>query len=91
MIKKQITCDDENELFDLKTDDFKDSKSKIENFEKTLVNPQGFNNKDSFFYSILFEKRYQMTDKFDVVNNDEQIKVDIGAEIFDKIYPSKIY
>ena len=82
-------CADENELHDTKIDDFKDSKSKVEKFEKSLVNPQGFNNKDSFFYSILFAVRHRLTDKFDVVDNDEQIKVDIGAEIFDKIYPLK--
>ena len=80
---------DENELDDLKIDDFKDFKSKIEKFTKTLLNPQGFNSEDSFFYSILFAIRYQLTDKFDSVDNDEQIKVDIGVEIFDKIYPLK--
>ena len=80
-------CADENELHDSKIDDFNDSKSKVEKFEKGLVNPQGFNNKDSFFYSILFAIRHWLTNKSDVVENDEQIKVDIGVEIFDEIYP----
>ena len=82
-------CADENELHDSKIDDFNDSKSKVEKFEKGLVNPQGFNNKDSFFYSFLFAIRHRLTDKSDVVENDEQIKVDIGVEIFDEIYPLK--
>ena len=59
------------------------------NLQKTLLNPQGLNNRDSFFYSILFAIRYRLTDKFDIVDNDEQIKADIGAEIFDEIYPLK--
>ena len=79
----------EDDLYDLKIDDFKDYKCRIEKFTKTLFNPQGFSNKDSFFYSILFAIRYRLTDKFDIVDNDEQIKVDIGAEIFDEIYPLK--
>ena len=78
-------CVNENELYDVETDDFKDSKIKIERFEKSLINPQGFNNKDSFFYSILFAIRHQLTNKFDVVD-DEQIKADIGVAIFDEIY-----
>ena len=39
----------ENEIHDLEVDNFKDYKSKIEKFTKTLLNPQGLNNKDSFF------------------------------------------
>ena len=39
----------ENEIHDLEIDNFKDYKSKIEKFTKTLLNPQGLNNKDSFF------------------------------------------
>ena len=40
----------ENEINDLPNDNFKDYNSKIENFTKTLINPQGLNNKDSFFF-----------------------------------------
>ena len=39
----------ENEIHDLEVDNFKDYKSKIEKFTKTLLSPQGLNNKDSFF------------------------------------------
>ena len=80
----------ENEI-----DNFKDYKSRIEKFTKTLLNPQGLNNKDSFFYSILFAIRYRLTDKFDIIDDDddddvdEQIKVDISAEIFEEIYTLK--
>ena len=78
----------ENEIRDLEIDNFKDYKSKIENFVKTLVNAQGLNNVDSFFYAILFAIRYQLSGKVEPCD-DEQLKIDIGAEIFDEIYPLK--
>ena len=78
----------ENEIRDLEIDNFKDYKSKIENFVKTLLNPQGLNNDDSSFYAILFAIRYQLSRKFEPCD-DEQLKIDIGAEIFDEIYPLK--
>ena len=78
---------DHDELFD-EIDEFMDFKSRVEKFKKTLISPQGLNNKNSFFYSILYAIRYQLTDKFDDVD-DEQIKVDIGAEICDKTQPLK--
>ena len=78
----------ENEIRDLEIDNFKDYKLKIENFVKTLVNPQGLYNVDSFFYAILFTIRYQLSGKVEPCD-DEQFKIDIGAEIFDEIYPLK--
>ena len=39
----------ENEIDNLEIDNFKDYKSRIEKFTKTLLNPQALNNKDSFF------------------------------------------
>ena len=78
----------ENEIRDLEIDNFKDYKSKIENFVKTLINPQGLNNDDSFFYSILLAIRYQLPGKVEPCD-DEQLKIDIGAEIFDEICPLK--
>ena len=78
----------ENEIRDLEIDNFKDYKSKIENFVKTLINPQGLNNDDSFFNSILFAIRYQLSGKVEPCD-DEQLKIDIGAEILNEIYPLK--
>ena len=80
----------ENEIRDLEIDNFKDYKSKIENYVKTLINPQGLNN-DGSFYSILFAIRYQLSGKVEPCD-DEQLKLfssnklDIGAEKFDEIY-----
>ena len=72
--------DDENE----KIDDFNDFQSRITKFKKTLLCPHELQNKNSFFYSILYAVRYHLTKKFDSVTNDE-IKNDIG-KIFDEIY-----
>ena len=82
-------CNDDDDLQNLEVGEFKNYKFRVEKFEKTLLNPQGLNNENSFFYSILFAIRYQLKGKSDTVDNDEQIKEDIGAEIFDEIYPLK--
>lgn len=49
-----------------------------------MVNSQGWNDIDSFFYSILFTLRDQLTQKI-----DNELKEDVGAEISDEIYPLK--
>ena len=74
----------ENKIRDIEIHNSKDYKSKIENFVKTLINPRGLNNDDSFFYSILFAIRYQLSGKVEPCD-DEQLKI----EIFDVIYPLK--
>lgn len=68
------------------------TKKKIDSFTETLINPQGLNNKDSF-YSILFTIRYQLTDKIQPCANDDELKEDIRAEIFEysmKFIPLKV-
>ena len=80
-----------SEISDLpRIDEFKDFESRVEKFKKTLINPQGLNNENSFFYSILYAIRYHLTKKSDTVD-DEQIKVDIGARIYNKIYPLRSF
>lgn len=49
-----------------------------------MVNSQGWNDIDSFFYSILYTLRDQLTQKI-----DNELKEDVGAEISDEIYPLK--
>ena len=75
-------CDDDE--VDLPIDEFKDYKKKKESFKETLVNPQGENNPNSFFYSILYVIGFQLTKKFDSCDQDDKIKEDIRAEIFDE-------
>ena len=76
----------ENEACDLPVVEFKDHKRKIEQFVDTLVNPHGLNNKDSFFYSILYTVRYWLTQKIEPYANKDELRLDVTAEIFDEIY-----
>ena len=81
-------CND-NEVCNLPVDEFKDYKQKIDLFIGTLINPQGSNNKDSFFYSILYTVRYFLTQKIEPCTNEDELRLDVTAEIFDEIYPLK--
>ena len=74
--------DDETEL---SINEFENYKEKIESFKKTLVNPQGENNLDSFFYSILYAIRFYLNEKSDSCENDDEIKTDIGVELFEDL------
>ena len=81
-----------SEISDLppRIDEFKDFEYRVKKFKNTLINPHGLNNENSFFYSILYAVRYYLTKKCDLVE-DEQIKVDIGGKIYDKIHPLKSF
>ena len=81
-----------SEISDLppRIDDFKDFEYRVKKFKNTLINPHGLNNENSFFYSILYAVRYYLTKKCDYLTK-KQIKVDIGAKIYDKIHPLKSF
>ena len=79
----------ENEVCNLPVDEFKDCKQKIDLFIGTLINPHGLNNKDLFFYSILYTVRYCLTQKIEPCTNEDELRLDVTAEIFDEIYPLK--
>ena len=64
-------------------------KKKFEQFVDTLINPHGLNKKDSFFYSILCTVRYWLNQKIEPCTNEDELRLDITAEIFDEIYPLK--
>ena len=81
-------CND-NEVCNLPVDEFKDYKQKTDLFIGTLINPQGSNNKDSFFYSILYTVRYFLTQKIEPCTNEDELRLDVTAEIFGEIYPLK--
>ena len=61
-------------------------KKKFEQFVDTLINPHGLNKKDSFFYSILYTVRYWLNQKIEPCTNEDELRLDITAEIFDEIY-----
>ena len=79
----------ENEVCNLPVDEFKDYKQKIDLSIGTLINPHGLNNKDSFFYWILYTVRYFLTQKIEPCTNEDELRLDVTAEIFDEIYPLK--
>ena len=54
-----------------------------------MINPHGLNNKDSFFYSILYSVRYFLTQKLQPCTNEDELRLDATVEIFDEIYPLK--
>ena len=79
----------ENEVCNLPDDEFKDYKQKIDLFIGTLNYPHRLNNKDSLFYSILYTVRYFLTQKFEPRTDEDELRLDVTAEIFDEIYPLK--
>ena len=79
----------ENEVFNLPDDEFIDYKQKIDLFIGTLNYPHHLNNKDSLFYSILYTVRYFLTQKSEPRTDEDELRLDVTAEIFDEIYPLK--
>ena len=70
--------------------DFKDSKKKVEEFNKTLINPQGDENVDSFFfYAIFYAIRYILTEKSGPCENDNELQNDIKLDGISKILLQK--
>ena len=64
-------------------DEFKDSAKKVEDFKRTLLIPQGFENIDSFYYAILYAIRCQLKNTKIECQNDDELKKDIDN---DKLY-----
>ena len=51
-----------------------------------MINPHGLNDKDSFFYLILYTIRYFLRQKIEPCTNEDELRLDVNAEIFDEIY-----
>ena len=66
--------------------EFKDSKKEVEEFSKTLINPQGDENIDSYFYAILYAIRYTLTEKSDPCENDYELQNDIKLDGIPEIF-----
>ena len=75
--------DDEDDNIDI----FKKFTERVEDFKKSLLCPHELENENSFFYSILYAVRFNITKKYDKVDDDE-IKRDI-PHVFEEIYPLK--
>ena len=66
--------------------EFKDSKKKVKEFDKTLINPQGDENVDSLFYAILYAIRYTLTEKSDPCESDNELQNDIKLDGISEIF-----
>ena len=69
-------CSD-NEIEEV-VDNLRDYKKTVDDFKKTLVNPHGDSNSDSFFFAILYAIRFQLTEKTNTFVNEDELKNDIN-------------
>ena len=69
-------------------DEFKDSAKKVEYFKSTLLIPHSPENKDSFYYALLFAIHYQLKNKKDECQVDELKKDKVNDQIYDAIFPA---
>ena len=75
--------EDEEEI-----DEFVNFESKVTLFKQSLINPQGLENPDSFFYSILYAIRNKLTDKIDSID-EENLKIDVGLALSHDLFEIK--
>ena len=59
-------------------DKFRDSAKRVEEFECTLLCPHDLENQDSFYYTTPYAICYQLKNKKDECQNEDQLKEDIG-------------
>ena len=70
-----------NEIEEAVIDNFKGSKKKVDEFKKTLVNPHRDDNSDSFFFFffvILYAIQFQLTEKTNACENEDELKNEIN-------------
>ena len=77
-------CEDD-EPANVSVDEFNNSKERVEVFKSSLLNPQGLDNPDSFFYAIIYALRYNQNVKTDLCSDDDELRLDVTPEIFDEI------
>ena len=69
-------------------DEFANFESKVSVFKELLISPQGLENPDSFFYSILYAIRNKLIGKVDSVDK-ENLKVDVGLALSHDLFQMK--
>ena len=71
-------------------DEIKVSAKKVEDFKRTLLIPQGFENIDSFHYAVLHAIRYQLKNKkIECQNHDELKKYIDKNKLYDALSAAK--
>ena len=61
--------------------EFPKFEAKVKLFRESLINPHGLENSDSFFYAILYAIRFKLTGKVDFVEDEDNLKQDVGIEL----------
>ena len=69
--------------------DFSNFEARIKSFKDSLINPHGLENPDSFFYSILYAIRYKETNKVDYVDQEQNLKQDVGLALSHDLFEIK--
>ena len=54
-----------------------------------MISPHGIDNPDSFFYSILYAIRFQFTQKVDFLQDEDNLKQDVGFALSEDLYEIK--
>ena len=78
------TDDNEDQLHE-----FSNFKAKVKAFQKSLINPFGLENPDSFFYSILYAIRHKFTKKVDFLEEEDTLKQDVGDDLSRDLFKIK--
>ena len=74
-----------NEPTNRAIDVFNNLKQRVDKFKSSLVNPQGADNPNSFFYTILYALRYRLTNKTKPCADDHKLRPDVKPKIFEEI------
>ena len=69
--------------------DFSNYKAKVKLFKESLISPHGIENPDSFFYSILYAIRHQFTQKVDFLQDEDNLKRDVGFALSEDLFEIK--
>ena len=61
--------------------EFRDSAKRVEEFMRTVLCPHGLEHRNSFYYAILYAIHYQLKNKKDERQNEDQLKEDVGRNL----------
>ena len=82
--RNYFDSDEEEEL-----NEFPNFEAKVKLFRESLINPHGLENPDSFFYSILYAIRHKLTGKVDFLEQEYNLKQDIGLALSHDLFEIK--
>ena len=69
--------------------EFPNFEAKVKLFKESLISPHGLENPDSFFYSILYAIRFKLSGKVDFLEEEENLKQDVGLTLSHDLFEIK--